>query len=365
MNLIVYLLLPLCLSLLITALLIPCWIRVCNKWNLYEMTDERKQHRHRVPTLGGMAIYAGIIISYLILGQELSAVQVKYLIAASLILYFTGFFDDLLDLPPGRKLLLQVLAAGLIAFGGTRITNLYGIIGIEEIPLFLQYPITILFIVGITNAYNLVDGIDGLAGSLGTMSAVIFGVLFYQYDKIDFAILSFCMAGALIGFLKYNFHPAKIFMGDTGSLIIGFLLASQAISLLNINEFRGDGITVINPALIAAVLFVPVYDVLRVSVIRILTGYSPFRPDRNHVHHMIIGQGFGQRVTTVLIVVMNLVFVLLAFLFSSMNINLFILMSLCIGMITINTLVMTWLAGIYGKLGGRLYGRPSRAITNS
>lgn len=355
MNFLFGLAIPFISALLISAVLIPCWIRVCHKWHLFETTDDRKKHKVNIPSMGGLPIFAGIFISFMILGDNTA--QFSMMIAAAMILFFTGFFDDLLDLPAMRKLLLQIFAASLVVSQGSTITGLFGLFGIESLPVIFQYPVTVIFIVAITNAYNLVDGIDGLAGSLGAMSALIFGALFYDYGRMDFAILSFCTAGALIGFLFYNFHPARIFMGDTGSLIIGFLLAVQAVNLLSINEFQGSGNVLITPALIVAVLFVPVYDVLRVSVIRMITGNSPFRPDRNHVHHMIIRQGFGQRVTTILIVAINMIFVMLSLIFSSMNINLFMLMSICLGMITINTLVMNWMANLYGKLGGRIYNR--------
>jgi UDP-N-acetylmuramyl pentapeptide phosphotransferase/UDP-N-acetylglucosamine-1-phosphate transferase len=347
---------PLVISSLVTAYLIPCWISVCNKWNLFEKTDERKKHRDNIPTLGGLAIYAGIMITFLILGQDLAAHTIKYLMAASLILFFTGFFDDLLDLPASKKLIFQLVAAFLISFGGTRITNLYGMLGIHELPVMFQYIVTMVFIVAITNAYNLVDGIDGLAGSLGLVANMIFGTIFIMNGFTDFAILSFCISGALLGFLLYNFHPAKIFMGDTGSLIIGFLIASQSINVLTMSNAI-PGIQQISPAIVMAVIFVPVYDVIRVSVIRILTGYSPFKPDRNHVHHMISEQGFGQRVTTMIIVCLNVLFVTMAIVFSSLNINLFVILSFCLGMIMINTLMMARLATLWGKLGGKLYDR--------
>ncbi len=354
MNFVLAIILPSLFSFAITLTIIPSWIKVCKKWNLFEKTDERKVHKESIPTMGGLAIFAGILISYLFLGQQISEHTIQFLIAASLILFFTGFFDDLLDMNAKKKLVLQIIASAVVAYGGIRINNLYGILGIYEIPIWLQYTITILFIVSITNAYNLVDGIDGLAGSLGLMSSLIFGGLFYQFKYIDYAILSFCMSGALIGFLKFNFHPAKIFMGDTGSLIIGFFLSTLAINLLDIKEIPNVKANFVSPALIAAVLFVPLYDVIRVCVIRILTGNSPLQADRNHVHHMIVAQGFGQRVTTTIIVAINLMIISFAILFRNMNINLFLLMSICLGMITINTLVMTKLAFIYGKLGGRI-----------
>ena len=354
MSILSSVILPVTFSFIITLMIIPSWIKVCRKWTLFEKPDDRKRHKESIPTMGGLAIYAGIMIAFLLLSTELSHQTIQYLITGSLILFFTGFFDDLLDLHALKKLGFQIIAAVIVAYGGVRFTNLYGFAGIYDIPLWLQYSVTVLFIVSITNAYNLVDGIDGLAGSLGIMASLIFGGLFYMFGYNDYAVLSFCISGALAGFLKYNFHPARIFMGDTGSLILGFLLATLAINLLSLAEIPNAKITIVSPALIAAVLFVPVYDVVRVSVIRILTGNSPLQADRNHVHHMIGARGFGQRVTTLIIVFINLLFVALAVFFSTMNINLFLLLSICTGMITINTLVMSKLAFWYGKMGGRV-----------
>jgi UDP-GlcNAc:undecaprenyl-phosphate/decaprenyl-phosphate GlcNAc-1-phosphate transferase len=360
MNILFLIVLPIVLSLLITIVIIPCWIRVCRKWNLFERPDDRKRHRHLVPTMGGLAIYAGIIISFLILGQDILGQPLKYLMAASVILFFTGFFDDLLDLPAIRKLFLQILAATLVTYAGIRITSMYGLFGIHELNGWIQYPVTILFIVGITNAYNLVDGIDGLAGTLGLLASLIYGVIFYHFGYSDFAILSFTVSGALLGFLCYNFHPAKIFMGDTGSLIVGFMLASMAVNLLTINSIPNSNVQGISPALIMSVLFVPVYDVLRVTVIRLLTGSSPLQADRNHVHYMITSQGFGQRATTFIIVLINLVIILLAIYFKNMNINFFLLMSLCFGLIIINTMVMSRLAWLYRRAGGNVHSKTAQ-----
>jgi len=354
MSLLFQILLPCLISFSITIIIIPLWIKVCKKWALYEKTNERKKHKEKVPTMGGLAIYAGIIITFLLLSNQINNPAIQFLLAGSLILFFTGFFDDLLDINAKKKLLLQLLAAFIVAYGGIRINNLYSFCGINEIPLWFQYSVTILFIVIITNAYNLVDGIDGLAGSLGLMASLIFGWLYFHFGFSDYAILSFCMAGALIGFLKFNFYPAKVFMGDTGSLILGFLLATQAINLLVIKEIPNVKSSIITPALVAAVLFIPIYDIIRVCVIRILTGYSPLKADRNHVHHMIIESGFGQRITTYIIVGINLLFVSLAILFSKLDINLFLLMSICLGMIILNTLLMTHLAKFYRRIGGRI-----------
>ncbi len=351
MHLFLSAILPAIVACIITLLVIPCWISVCQKWQLFESNDDRKRHRYIVPTMGGLAIFAGIMIPFLFLGNDLSGNTTHYLIGSSLILFFTGFFDDLIDLPARRKLLLQFIAAFFIAFGGIRITSLCGLFDIYEIPDILSIPLTMLFITGVTNAYNLIDGLDGLAGSLGLMASFILGVLLYTNGHEDFGVLSFCMTGALLGFLRYNFHPAKIFMGDTGSLVLGFLLSSQSVLLITTPAASITNI----PLLVITVLFIPVYDVVRVTVIRLLTGQSPFKADRNHVHHMIYSCGFGQRSTTLLIVAINSGFMALALLFPNMNINLFIVLCMCLGMLMLNVRFMTATAWFYGRIGGRLH----------
>lgn len=341
------------LALIITAAIVPSWINVCHKWHLFEANDERKNHARSTPTLGGLAIYAGLMITFLLMGHKLGAHTVKSLMAASLILFFTGFFDDLLNLAAGKKLLLQLIASGIIAYGGTRVTGMQGLLGINTLPEWMHFPATIFIIVVITNAFNLIDGLDGLAASLGITASITFGLIFFNHGKYDYAILSFCLAGALTGFLIYNFHPARIFMGDTGSLIVGFILAAQSIELLNLPATAGT--VDVSPALVLSVLFIPLYDVLRVMMIRIVTGKSPFQPDRNHIHHMILSIGFSQRMVTMIILAVSGMFIGLHFIFPSMDINLYLMMCVCIGMLVMNLHSMRILATIYQRLGGKLY----------
>lgn len=344
-------------SMIITVIVIPHWIHVCGKWNLFERTDDRKKHKANVPTMGGIALFAGIIISFISFQGDAGGYNIHLLVAATTVLFFTGFFDDLIDLPPSSKLSFQFLAALLVITAGFRIDNLSGLLGVYALPLVVSWFLTAFFILAVTNALNLIDGLDGLAGSLTLMASLIFGMLFLQAGNFTLAMLSMCICGAVFGFLLFNFHPARIFMGDTGSLVLGFLLAVQAIALFQQYAIRPVQVPVLTPTLIVAVLFVPMYDVLRVSVIRILTGYSPFHPDRNHVHHMITGQGFGQRITTLMITGINLLYVGIAILFPQMGLNSFILLSICLGMLLMNTLSMSWLALMYGRLGGKLYDR--------
>ena len=289
----VYLTTPFAFAIIVTLVLVPLWISVCRKWNLFDEPDNRKHHMVLTPSMGGIAIFCGVFCSFLVFGQINDDTKLQYLLGSVLILFFTGFFDDLINVPPFKKLILQSASAIIAFYGGFRLQNLDGFLGIYEIPLALQLPLTLWAVVLFTNAYNFIDGVDGLAGSLGVIMSSAFGAIFYHYGLYDFAILSFCFTGALLGFLYYNFSPAKIFMGDTGSLVIGFTTAILAIELLNAG--------VANPAeavptsYILAVLFLPVFDFVRVFIMRLISGSSPFKADRNHIHHMILGHGFGHR----------------------------------------------------------------------
>lgn len=343
------------IAMLVTAVLIPCWMHVCEKWKLYEQTDDRKSHRGNIPTMGGISIFAGFLLAFMINVQYSEMNNFAIMMGATFLLFLTGFFDDLMELSPAKKVLFQLLAGIMILIAGFRIESGFGFLWMGELPLWVSYGVTIFFIIAITNALNLIDGLDGLAGSLTLSTSLIFGILFYRIGDFNMALLSLSVCGAVFGFFFYNFHPARIFMGDTGSLVLGFLLSVQAIALFQHYTNDVTSIPVLSPSVIIAALFVPTYDVLRVSVIRILTGYSPFQPDRNHVHHMIIGQGFGKRMTTLMITGFNLLFVGIAVLFPQMDINLFLVLSVCLGMLMMNSLSMSLLANIYGRFGGRLY----------
>jgi UDP-N-acetylmuramyl pentapeptide phosphotransferase/UDP-N-acetylglucosamine-1-phosphate transferase len=348
------------ISLSVTLLMIPLWISVCKRRHLFERIDDRKRHKQSIPTMGGLSMFAGIMFSFTPCSIWLDSAS-HLILTSILLIFFTGFFDDLVDLAPVKKLIPQFIAASIVVAGGIRIDNLMGLFGFGSIPMIISIPISLIFIVAVTNAFNLIDGIDGLAGSLSLLASSIYTWLFIVAGDLPMALLSLSIAGACLGFLRYNFNPARIFMGDTGSLLMGFLISVQSLALLQHISAGETGTLRISPTFIAALLFIPLYDVLRVSSIRMLTGYSPFHPDRNHIHHMIAGQGFGQRITLGIIIMIKLVYIGLALLFPDMGINTFIVLSILTGMVLINTLTMSWLALFYGRLGGRLYHRTVRA----
>jgi len=306
--------LPFALAVIISIVLIPLWISVCTRWKLFDEPDARKHHQRVTPSMGGIAIFAALFISFLVFAEIYEHNKLRYLFGGALILFFTGFFDDLTDIPPTNKLLLQCISAIIIFYGGFNLSSFGGLLWLEQIPIVLQLPITVFMVLLFTNAYNFIDGVDGLAGSLGVIITSCFGALFIHYGKLDFAVLSFCVTGALLGFLFYNFAPAKIFMGDTGSLVIGFIISVMAIELHN-TGISNPGIA-IKPVLIIAILFIPLYDITRVFLIRMVNGNSPFLADRNHMHHLMLGYGFGHRSVALLMAALGLSLVLIPQIFN-------------------------------------------------
>lgn len=347
------------ISLSVTMLMIPLWISVCRRRHLFECIDDRKRHKQSIPTMGGLSMFAGIVFSYTLCSIWLDSASLL-IITAILLIFFTGFFDDLVDLAPIKKLIPQFIAASIVVAGGIRIDSLMGLFGIGSIPMILSVPLSLFFIVAVTNAFNLIDGMDGLAGSLSLLASSIYAYLFIIAGDMPMAMLSLSIAGASLGFLRYNLNPARIFMGDTGSLLMGFLLAIQSLALFKHMAWSSNALTYVSPGLIAALLFVPLYDVLRVSCIRLLTGYSPFHPDRNHIHHMIAAQGLGPRITLVIILLIKLVYIGMALLLADMGINSFIVLCFLTGMVLMNTLTMSWLALFYKRMGRRFYQRIAR-----
>jgi UDP-GlcNAc:undecaprenyl-phosphate/decaprenyl-phosphate GlcNAc-1-phosphate transferase len=277
----------------VALIAIPPSISLIKKYRLYDMPDARKEHSSPVPTMGGIAVIAGMMMSLLLwFPFSNGAAQISFFFSIA-VLFGLGIMDDLKDLPAKYKFIVQVALALLIALSGIRITTFDGLFGITELPLLAQYTFTVLAIVGITNAFNLIDGIDGLAGGLGFMSLVILGLFLTMSGDINTALIAFALAGSILAFLYFNFNPAKIFMGDTGSLILGFVVAVLCIRLMQIN------IAVANPVLPHAAVFVlgvvliPVFDSFRVFVLRIWKGRSPFVADKTHIHHLLTNQGFS------------------------------------------------------------------------
>jgi len=287
----------------ITFYAIPAIIHAAQEKKLYDYPDERKWHHQPIPSLGGIGIFSGFITAFLLTASfEGEIIRFQYLLAAALVIFFVGLKDDLLNISPLKKFLGQVLAASIISLkGGLVIRSMEGLLGIYELPEMAAYLLTILTIVVIINAYNLIDGIDGLAAGLSIISSLFFALFFALNGDFAFACMATALIGALIAFLIFNAQPAKIFMGDTGSMMLGLLHAMMAIQFIATAP-ASPILSVSNaPAIAFAIMFVPLFDTLRVFSIRMLQGSSPFTPDRNHIHHILLRYRLSHaRVATIL-----------------------------------------------------------------
>jgi UDP-GlcNAc:undecaprenyl-phosphate GlcNAc-1-phosphate transferase len=324
---------------LLVMIAIPPIIRVANAKRLFEPFDERKIQNKVVPPMGGVAIFIGFTLSSVIATDGISFDTLKYIIASVIIMFFIGLKDDLMDISARKKLMVQIFAAViLITLGNVRLTHLHGILGTDEIGYITSLLLSIFAMVVIINAFNLIDGIDGLASGLAMLAATAFGIWFFIAGNTQFAILSFALVGSLAGFFIYNVfgHRNKLFMGDAGSLIIGLVISALVVKF---NEFNIDNsiqyAIAAAPAVSFAIISVPLIDTLRVMTIRILNKKSPFTADNNHIHHRLLALVPSHLKVTLIIVATNAVFIAFALLLNqlSININLQFFLVLIIGVL--------------------------------
>ena len=325
-------------SALITLLSIPSILHVARSRHLYDDVGHfRKQHDHGIPRLGGVAIFVSFTITILLFSIIDKALPISYLLLACIILFTMGLKDDLSGVNSSTKFFIQfVVAAILVLFGDIRLTSMYGVFGIFGLPYIPSAIFSILLIMLIVNSFNLIDGIDGLAAATGIIVNGTFAVLFMYIHQYELAAISLAMVGAVIGFLKYNITPAKIFMGDTGALLIGLVSAVMAIKFIEVSKITGVGIPVISfaPALTMAVLVGPVFDTLRMFTLRIVSGKSPFEADRNHMHHRVLRLGLNHLQTTLCLSVINLLSISMVFIFSKLSNSLLIVIILLISVVS-------------------------------
>lgn len=283
---------------LFTYYIIPKVLWVSKEKNLTAPINNRSSHKVETPSFGGVAFYITLILFLALLQTMRINFIGSHLIAAISILFMVGLKDDLVISSARAKLLGQVAASCFIIFApNMQLENLNGFMGIHEIPLLVGYLINMILFIALINAYNLIDGIDGLAAMIGIFILLVFAAVFYNLKEPFFVLVSVSTAGILFSFLRFNFSRGqnKIFMGDSGSLVIGFLIAFMSIKLLNmptINPLNGVHYNPANKLLfLACVLFIPVFDTLRVFILRLLDKRSPFDADRNHIHHVLLEKG--------------------------------------------------------------------------
>lgn len=304
-------------SLTLSFLSIPAIIRISKVKHLFDEPDARKCHKSKIPTLGGIAIFGAMIFSLTFWSDQVLIRELQYILASLMVLFYVGVKDDLLNIRAYKKLIVQIVASFIIVhFAGIRLYSFFGLFGIYDLDIVSSYLISIFTITSLTNALNLIDGVDGLAGSIGILVSLVFGVWFSCVQSYQYAILSFTMMGALIGFIYYNWSPAKIFMGDTGSLIVGFVSAILAIKFIEINRHmdrEADFKVISVPVVTISILIIPIFDTIRIFSIRILNGRSPFSPDRNHIHHLLLDRGMNHSQTVLTLLGVNIGMIILSY----------------------------------------------------
>lgn len=303
-------------SFFVSWVAVPSIIKVANEKSLFDKPcEKRKIHTKSIPNLGGIAIFLGFYFSTLMFRVLCDSVELSALCAASVLLFFVALKDDLISTAPKIRLFYQFVIALIIV--------LVGQVYFSHIPFFeaesvflrvINMIISLVFIVAMINAVNFIDGIDGLAGSVSLFIFLFFGFTFYQYGEHSYAFLSLALAGGTLGFLLFNVHPAKIFMGDIGSMLLGVFMAVFAIKLCNMEPLRLGILPVKNPTTLAfALLIVPIMDMVTVICIRLYLKISPFGADKRHTHHRLLSLGMSQFGVTMFLLAFNIVIVAFSF----------------------------------------------------
>ncbi len=303
----------------VTVALIPVIINVSRIKRLFdEPLEYRKVHFTKTPNLGGIAIFTGLLLGVTLLIKSTQLPYLNYFVAASFIIAIVGVKDDLVGIAPAKKFNAQIAAALIMSvIGDIRITDFHGFLGIHELAFPLSIIITCLTIMFICNAMNLLDGIDSLAGGIGLVASITYALCFYRMGSMGECMLAVGIAGAIAGFLCYNVSPAKIFMGDCGSLIIGFVLSIISIRFIELNKISPANphpLYFATPAIAISILIIPLYDALRVFSLRIIYGRSPFVADQNHLHHrLVVFLKLTHMQGSMLLIFVNIIFIVSAF----------------------------------------------------
>lgn len=318
------LLLTFCTAFGVVLFSTPSLIKVAILKRLFdEPTEGRKLHKRVTPTIGGIIIFAGTFFSFVLwfpsdallnidvgnssylknaLALEVTKSALndfKYILATVLILFFVGVKDDIIGTSPIKRLAAHVIVALIIVLmADIRVKSMHGIFNIYEIPFWSSIFISLFAIIVTINAFNFIDGIDGLAAGIGVIASTIFGIWFYMSHDIVMSLLAFSLSGSLFAFLFFNFSPASIFMGDSGSTTIGLMLSVLALKAIGTPNAELSS-TIIGeiqrPIFVMAILSYPLLDTLRIFLYRTVKGVSPFEADRNHIHHALLDTGMNHR----------------------------------------------------------------------
>jgi len=339
------------IAFIVSVAVIPSILKVAREKKLFDPPDERKVHTASIPPLGGIAIFIAFNLSVIFSMQSLTDYSIRYLVGAVIIMFFLGLKDDLINISARKKFLVQGIAVFILFFFGEQsISNLHGFMGLYEIPLPLSGFITFFVMLSIINAFNLIDGIDGLASGLAILASCTLGTWFLIAGHSEYSILAFALAGSLVGFFLFNVfgNRNKLFLGDTGSLVVGIIIAALIVRFneFNINKSVIHSINAA-PSLSFAIVMVPLIDTLRVMTIRILSGRSPFSPDKNHIHHKLLQLYPSHLTVTLIMLSFNIIMISLAFILNkympSVTLQFMIIFTLSIFMSFLPSYMVKWL----------------------
>jgi UDP-N-acetylmuramyl pentapeptide phosphotransferase/UDP-N-acetylglucosamine-1-phosphate transferase len=316
-------------SFALTYLAIPSIIKIAFKKRLFDEPGERRSHHVNTPSLGGIAIFAGTLFSIILWTPFKYFGDMQYILCAFIIIFLIGVKDDIDPISPSKKFLGELFAASILVFrANIRLTSLYGFFGVYQLPDYVSIGLSIFTIIVIINAFNLIDGINGLSASTGILICTFLGTWFYLVESMEIAVVAFALCGALIAFLKYNVTPAQIFMGDTGALLLGLICSILTIKFIeHHNQPSTSAYTFASaPSVAIAILILPLFDTLRVFILRVIEGKSPFNPDRKHIHHILIDTGLSHMQATGFLFIFNALFIFVAYLLQGIgNMRLLIL----------------------------------------
>lgn len=311
-------------ALIITWGSIPVIVKISKYKKLYSYPNDRTSHSNETPTLGGLAVIAGITLSVIVFSPRFNSDELLYVLGGLIALFFIGIKDDIMIIDPKKKFMGQIIASLIVVWiGGIRITNFHNAFGIDAVSPWISIVFTVFLFLVLINGFNLIDGIDGLASAVGILASVFFGIWFIINGYINYGVMAVSLCGALIAFFRFNVfgRQNKIFLGDTGSLIIGLVVAVMTVKFLEYDLTAISGYRFrAAPAVVIGLLIFPLFDTLRVFLLRIRNKKPIFKADRNHIHHSLLTLGFSHLNATLIILTVNLLFLAIAILLQTIGI---------------------------------------------
>ncbi len=346
-------------GMVVVAVSIPVIIAVARSKNLVDLPDNgRKIHLIQIPSLGGVGLFIGLMFSYPLWQDSSTSTFFPYLVAALILLFAVGVKDDILVIAPMKKFYAQVIASAIVVIGGKMwIPNFDGFLGLHDgLPPVLAIIATIFAFVIIINAFNLIDGVDGLASYVTIIGATFFAAWFFINGFQHEALLAAALLGTLVGFLFYNNSPAKIFMGDTGSLTIGLVMAVLAFRLIGLNADAAV-LPMKTPTVFAfSLMIMPMFDTFRIIIIRLIKRQHPLTADSRHIHHCLFGFGFAHRGTCAVMIIASLIIIAISYFINHLEIHLYGLLIMTMAFLTVP------LALLYKRATIRLAGKQKSKV---